>query len=251
MIAKTPAKKQSQDGARKGPRKAPKPRAIRAARGSVAAERSTPTAAPSAGAQVSAAIVRTPPAGRGSQNSRSDRNLIDRCLSGDRAAWERLYDQFHAPLLLAIRIFLGRSGARHDLVDDIAAKVWFTVIDRQAQMLDRFDSDRGCRLSTFLASIAKNEVLQYFRAERRRSARETQACRGREGADNNSRWNSVSGVNAAVTEFLATLTPREREYCEGHLLAIRDVPAEGYSNENRWQLNHRVRSKLSAFLKSE
>lgn len=247
MIAKSPAKKKVRTPKQSARSRQP----TRLAGGSVADKRAPSPAGGDADARASAAVAGKPASGRNSQNSQTDRNLIDRCLSGDRVAWERLYDQFHAPLLLAIRIFLGRSGSRHDLVDDIAAKVWFTVIDRQAQMLDRFDSDRGCRLSTFLASIAKNEVLQYFRAERRRNARETQACRGREGADTDSRWNSLSGVNAAVTEFLATLTPREREYCEGYLLALRDIPADGYSNENRWQLNHRVRSKLAAFLKSD
>ena len=154
-------------------------------------------------------------------------------------------------MLLAIRILLGQNAVRQDLVDEIAAKVWFAVIDREGQLLARFDAERACRLSTFLAGLARNEISRHFRAERRRNIRETQVCRHRERMASDSHWESISGLSTAVKEFLATLTPSEREYCEEHLLAVGNVLPKGYSDANRWQLNHRVRVKLWAFVSSQ
>jgi DNA-directed RNA polymerase specialized sigma24 family protein len=184
-------------------------------------------------------------------SARADRALVDRCLNGDKASWTKIYNQFHSSLLLAIRILLGRNAVRQDLVDEIAAKVWFAVVDREGQLLARFDSERACRLSTFLAGLARNEISRYFRSERRRNIRETQVCRHRERIASDSHWESVFGLGTAVKEFLATLTPSERDYCEEHLLAVNDSPPKDYSDANRWQLNHRVRVKLCAFVTSQ
>ncbi|MBI2826666.1 MAG: hypothetical protein HYX69_18490 [Planctomycetia bacterium] len=177
-----------------------------------------------------------------------DRSLVERCLDGDHSAWNELYDEFHEPLVLSIQLLLGRSAKRQDLVDDIAAKVWFTVVDEEGKLLGRFDASRGCRLSTFLAGIARNEISGYFRAERRRAIREARACRHREKSVGDSHWHNLLGLSSALTEFLGTLSPREREYCEGHLLAQSRQAGADYSAANRWQLHHRVRSKLWAFL---
>ncbi|HEY4309130.1 MAG TPA: hypothetical protein VGN12_06725 [Pirellulales bacterium] len=180
--------------------------------------------------------------------ARSDRALVDRCLAGDSSAWTQLYEQFHSSLLLSIRVLLGASGAQRDLVDEIGAKVWFAVVDRDGQRLGHFDGERGCRLSTFLAGLARNEIARYFRAERQRNLRETQFCRNSEKVMSDCQWHSETGMSTAVTEFLATLTPRERDYCQEHLLGAGRPSPIDYSDANRWQLNHRVRLKLWAFL---
>lgn len=161
-----------------------------------------------------------------------------------------MYDQCHSSLLLSIRILLGVNAIHQDLVDEIGAKVWFAVIDRNGQLLGRFDGERGCRLSTFLAGLAKNEISRHFRAERQRNLRETQVCRHREKMVSDCAWHSVAGLSTAVAEFLLTLTPSEREYCLGHLLAVDGAALKEYSDANRWQLNHRVQMKLWAFLEN-
>jgi len=181
----------------------------------------------------------------------SDRALVDRCLAGDVLAWEDLYGKCQPPLLLAIRVFLGRNASKQDLVEDIAAKVWFTVIDGKSNLLNRFDSGRGCRLTTFLAGVAKNEVSRHFRAERRRQSREAIASWARSSTSNNGRFGSLASSDVALNEFLTTLTPREREFCEGHLLGAVAVEPTAYTPANRWQLQHRVRSKLWKFLQQE
>ncbi len=189
--------------------------------------------------------------GRNGATPKSDRALVDRCLTGDVSAWEDLYGKCHPPLLLAIRVFLGRNASKQDLVEDIAAKVWFTVIDGQSKLLGRFDSGRGCRLTTFLAGVAKNEVSRHFRAERRRQSREALASRARYGSEGGVCNGSLAASDIALAEFLSTLTPREREFCEGYLLGTVESAEASYSAANRWQLQHRVRCKLWRFLQQE
>lgn len=178
-----------------------------------------------------------------------DRQLIDRCLTGDQHAWTDLYRQFHDSLILSIQVLLGRDACRHDLVEDIAAKVWFMSVDNEGALLRQFDAERGCRLSTYLACIARFEIASHFRSERRRAVREAHACRQRSSVTDDSHLHGPMGIGIALREFLATLSPRESEFCSNYLLT--SEPAEGdYSAANRWQLRHRVRVKLWAFLET-
>lgn len=190
---------------------------------------------------------------RGGDDSRAkrataDRQLVDRCLAGDGAAWNALYNQVHPGLLLAIQVMLGGGAYHYDLVDDIAAKVWFIAIDHDGALLRKFDGNRRCRLSTYLAGIAKKEISRHFRSERRRTFRETHATQHRAQVTTDSHWQTSFGIGTALAEFMATLTPREREFCQRHLLSRSETLARELSPANRWQLQHRVRSKLWEFL---
>lgn len=176
---------------------------------------------------------------------RCDRKLIDQCLSGEPAAWTSLYQTCHDRLLVAIRAFLRESAADTNLVDEIAARVWYAVVRNDGELLARFDISRGCRLTTFLSVLAKSEARQYFRAERRRKSREEVASR-REGESLSA---DLLFASATEEEFVGTLTPSERLYYESVLLApARDNSADRYSRENDWQLRRRVKKKLSQFL---
>lgn len=182
--------------------------------------------------------------------AQADRLLIDRCRAGEVAAWEMLYRQCHGPLLLAIKIFLGRYSAGEDLAEEIAARVWFNLVDDNGALLDRFDSRRGCRLTTFLAALAKRDVLRYLRGERRRHAREN-ASRPSLGSQRALPPPPEADFSVSLDEFLDTLSLREREFCESYLLANSHDAGGAFSAANRWQLRHRVRRKLIDFLGDE
>lgn len=172
-----------------------------------------------------------------------DRNLVDDCLAQEPAAWTRLYQACHEPLLAAVRSFLRATALDANLVDEIAARVWYAVVRNDGELLSRFDVARGCRLTTFLSVLAKNEARQYFRTERRRRNREEVASR-REIEPSS----PLMFAFASEKEFLGTLTPGERAYYETVLISHSEETNEQYSAENRWQLRHRVRKKLDQFL---
>jgi DNA-directed RNA polymerase specialized sigma24 family protein len=187
-----------------------------------------------------------PPPGRAPGGSaRHDRLLVERCLAGDDDAWEQVYRQCHPRLLGFIDGMLRRRGAPADLRDDLAARVWHLVLADDGARLARFRADRGCRLSTFLSAIASKEILRHLRSEVRQRHRDGQSVRPAAEPDQASPWS----VWAQLREFMGTLSPRERAYCEDCLLAepSSDAAAQ-FSDTNAWQLRHRVRRKLQNYL---
>lgn len=175
----------------------------------------------------------------------ADRELIEACLTGQPSAWTRLYDCFHEPLLAAIRGFLRDAATDLSLVDEIAARVWYALVRNDHELLSRFDVARGCRLITFLSVLAKSEARQYFRSERRRRSREEKVSRPEIETDEI----DLSSSTLTHDEFVASLTPSERQYFSTVLTAPEaDDASESYSPGNTWQLRHRVRKKLNEFL---
>jgi hypothetical protein len=176
----------------------------------------------------------------------ADRRLVDSCLSGEAGAWSVLYRRFHDTLVASIRSFLGRSASDSSLVDEIAARVWYALVRNDFELLSRFDVRRGCRLSTFLSVLAKTEARLLLRSERRRRVRE-QAVSRNESAIKHA---DAATQTLSEEEFVATLSPAERTFYEDVLKAESLDPdsATRYSQQNTWQLRHRVRKKLERFL---
>ena len=71
----------------------------------------------------------------------ADRQLVDRCLAGEVAAWEEFYAQCHDPLCTAIRIMLGRPHGDPNLVDEIASRVWYALVANDGKLLGRYSPD--------------------------------------------------------------------------------------------------------------
>lgn len=173
-----------------------------------------------------------------------DQRLVQACISGDSTAWAQLYDKFHCRLVASIRAFLGRAGQDRHLVEEISARVWYSLVKNKFELLGRFDQARGCRLSTFLSVIGKSEARVLLRSERRRKTREGVASR-RESVNAGLEWNSLLNDE----DFLATLSPRERSFYFDILMAASPTAArdELYTQDNQWQLRHRVRKKLEQY----
>ncbi len=183
-----------------------------------------------------------------SPNLRRERQLVDRCVAGEAGGWDELYAEFHRGLLFSIRRYLGSRKRDRNLVEEIAARVWYALVADGARQLDRFDVNRGWCLSTYLASFAKREAVGWLRAERCRQQHEGMVSR-REANGNHS-LQGVSHID--LYDFLQTLTPREHEFVYGFLLRpIGEGSGLALSDANRWQLVSRIRRKLQRFLHAE
>ncbi|MBN2292706.1 MAG: sigma-70 family RNA polymerase sigma factor [Pirellulales bacterium] len=176
---------------------------------------------------------------------KADAALAKRCVAGEVAAWEELYSQCHDPLLFSIEVMLGPGNADKNLVDELAARVWYTLIKDDAKLLSKYDYRRGAQLITFMMPVAKSELSRYFRDEKRREKRERIALAGKTPHD-------TSHPDMSLAEFLPTLTRREREFYDDNLLGY---PVNGsnsatgtFSLANARQLKHRIRTKLLKFL---
>jgi DNA-directed RNA polymerase specialized sigma24 family protein len=177
----------------------------------------------------------------------ADARLVERCIAGEVSAWEEIYRQCHNPLCTAIRIQLGRAGADSHLVDEMAARVWYALVDQDGKQLTKYDSRRGSIL-TFIRLIARKEVSHYFRAEQRRLKKELAGFAERNRRDSAEQGESLTSMMA---EFLTSLTPRERDFCYEYLQIsandqreTREIP---YSTANIWQLTRRIYKKFLNF----
>lgn len=176
-----------------------------------------------------------------------DCQLIHRCLAGDVSAWSEIYREFHDSLLVSIRRNLNRAGSDANLVEEIAARVWYSLIKNGFDVLAKFDVSRGCRLSTYLSIVAKNEIRLLFRSERRRRSRERLASKPDITFENLIESDQLKSDG----EFLVTLSGSERAFFLDVLVASptdRKATEQRYSNENNWQLRHRIRKKLELYI---
>ena len=176
-----------------------------------------------------------------------DRLLVERCLAGEVGAWSQIYRQFHESLLASIRSFLGRAGQDANLVEEIAARVWYALVKNNFELLDKFDVARGCRLSTFLSVLAKNETRVLLRSERRRRLREQLVSKSELDREHS----TDTGDVLSDEEFLVTLSKAEKSFYLDVLVnrpeANQQEP-QTYSQQNLWQLRHRIRKKLERFI---
>ncbi|MEN6457941.1 MAG: hypothetical protein ABFC63_03360 [Thermoguttaceae bacterium] len=173
----------------------------------------------------------------------ADYQLASRCVAGEVAAWEQLYTQCHDPLCLSITAMLGRRGGDRDLVDEIAARVWYRLVDNDGELLARYSPTRGARLTTFMRALARDEMCRHFRATVRRRNRESIAVQSRRRNENG----SADILRSDLNSFLTTLTPQEHAFCCEVLMGEPCLSGISRARTNAWQLTHRVYQKFRRF----
>ncbi len=87
----------------------------------------------------------------------SDRELIERARSGDRAAFAQIYDRYAKPLYRYIYFRVGDA----DLAEDLQSEVFL----RAFESLDRYE-DRGWPFSAWLYRIARDRTIDMLRRRR-------------------------------------------------------------------------------------
>jgi len=177
----------------------------------------------------------------------ADRQLVDDCLTRKPGAWERMYNRAHPALMMAVRKHLGSRAGDQQLVEEIAAQVWYLLIQHDGELLNRFSTERDRRLSSYLGGLAQNQVRTYDRGEQRRHAREAEATRShRAGETIHESRNPLE-----MQDFLSTLSDREKKYVAWCMRPPAAEPAEQEpfsANENSdRQLRHRLKNKMGTF----
>ena len=83
--------------------------------------------------------------------------LIERCLSGDQAAWEHIVRLYRRKVFNIAYKFVGRHDEAEDLTQDVFLKVF--------KSLRTFD--RRANFSTWLISVSRNLCIDHYRSVRR------------------------------------------------------------------------------------
>ncbi len=179
-----------------------------------------------------------------------DHELARRCLDGEVTAWEEIYAQCHDSLLVSIEIMLGPGGVDRNLIDELAARVWYGLVADDGKLLAKFDPKRGARLITFMRAVARDVISRHFRSEKALRDRELAAVQEKPKHQAPEHTHPFTQMG----EFLDTLTQRERAYCTEHLLAA--PAADGgesqytFTSASARMLSFRIRKKLTKFLGS-
>jgi hypothetical protein len=97
---------------------------------------------------------------------------------------------------------------------------------------------------TFMRAIAKDIVRRHARSEQRRLRRERKASQDKlsHHAAEHDR------VESSVDEFLGTLAPGERQFCDDHLLSTSGDADGAISPAGFWQRTRRVYQRLLGFV---
>ena len=83
--------------------------------------------------------------------------LIQRCLSGDQSAWERIVQLHRRKVFNVAYKFVGRHEEAEDLTQDIFLKLF--------KSLDTFD--RRANFQTWLISVSRNLCIDHYRSVRK------------------------------------------------------------------------------------
>ena len=177
----------------------------------------------------------------------ADYRLARRCAAGEVAAWEEMYAEYHDRLLVSIRAMLSGGSNDFELADEIAARVWYALVDNDGEVLLKYDPKRGASLMTFIRVLAKDLLHRHYRSEQRRHNRERIALDERPVSHSD----ELDHASSTLDEFLATLSVAERDFYEQCLAGS---PSSGgsaelsYSQANIWQRTHRLYKRLLGFL---
>jgi hypothetical protein len=85
--------------------------------------------------------------------------LVDRCLVRDVSALSQLYNDCHASVQAAIRTVLGNDSRR---IDKVSARVWQSLIRNDFELLNGFDGQGACRLTTYVSVLASAEARRFL-----------------------------------------------------------------------------------------
>ena len=83
--------------------------------------------------------------------------LIQRCLSGDQAAWEAIVRQHWRKVFNVAYKFVGK----HDEAEDLAQEIFLKIF----KSLDTFD--RRANFQTWLTSVSRNLCIDHYRSVRK------------------------------------------------------------------------------------
>jgi hypothetical protein len=151
-----------------------------------------------------------------------------------------LFHLYHPRLVSIIKVLMRGEGAAEQ-AEEIAAAVWSSLCGEAYGRLREHD-ERGGPLLVYLAGMARNEIWKRRRSERNRHSRERMAARTEANWDHSER-------RLVMQEFLATLTPREREFFLSNLLDPSDSGIQSAaSTANGWKLRSRILKKLRKHL---
>jgi RNA polymerase sigma factor (sigma-70 family) len=98
-----------------------------------------------------------------------DFELIKRCVSGNKAAWDCFVERFTRLIYDSVIRTLRRCGhqVEQELVNDLHQDIFVSFLEDRYKALREFKGRNGCRLAHYLRTIAVRKTVDHLRGSRR------------------------------------------------------------------------------------
>jgi RNA polymerase sigma factor (sigma-70 family) len=170
---------------------------------------------------------------------------LQKCLAGDKAAWDKLVNRFQGWLLSFITRCLKHQKTEASVVPEIAGRVWNALWRRQGRLLHQFDPERGS-FRGYLAVLARTEIRRWLRSRQRQYHREKAAARPE--AQNSEATAELNQVT--LDDICGTLTPREQEYFRTMFPDLfYPLACRTFSPSNAKKLRSRILKKVEVYVR--
>lgn len=107
-------------------------------------------------------------------NIEKEKNIVARCLTGEKQAWDEFVSKYHKLVYNSIYRTLELTGYKiePDLIDDLYQEFFVSILNDNYYKLKKFKWKNGCSIATWLSIIARNMVLDFIRKNSKTKARE-------------------------------------------------------------------------------
>ncbi len=114
-----------------------------------------------------------------------EKRLIEKCISGDKLAWDEFVEKYSKLVYNAIYRTLELKGYRidSDLVEDLYQEFFISILKDDYQKLRKFTWKNDCSIATWLCVIARNMIFDFIRKDIKAKARIESIDKEIEGED--------------------------------------------------------------------
>jgi RNA polymerase sigma factor (sigma-70 family) len=192
-----------------------------------------------------------------------DRQLISKCLSGDRGAWETLVRRFSTLVYQTVRsTYVAKQIplSRQDL-EDLHNTVFLGLFEQGCAKLKLYQGKNGCTLASWIRIVTVRRVLNHLRKKgvdaplwekKKMPVEEISWLKGEDQGP--LALMESAEQEKLVHEGMKSLAPRDRLFMKLHIdqgLPVEEVAeALRISVQNAHVVKHRAVEKLKSFLVS-
>jgi RNA polymerase sigma factor (sigma-70 family) len=97
----------------------------------------------------------------------TDLEFVQRCVTGDKLAWNQFVDKYSRLIYKYIHSVLNSTGNEaafsQDNISDLFQEIFLSLIEDDFRKLKSFQGKNGCSLASWLRQIAINRTIDYMR----------------------------------------------------------------------------------------
>jgi RNA polymerase sigma factor (sigma-70 family) len=190
-----------------------------------------------------------------------DRQLLTRCLDGDRRASEAFVKKFSGPVYRSVQhtlILKGVAFNKQDL-EDLHNTVFLQLFENNLKKLRQYQGKNGCSLSSWIRLVAVRIVLNHFRKKGidgilwKKKQNPLENCLEEDDRDALD-WMELAEQERLLENGLRNLSPRDRLFIRLHLegeIPIQEVAKTmGLSIQNAYTVKTRTIQRLKSHVMS-